>query len=391
MEQRTVRKTVVIGLGGTGRDVVLQLKRKYREVYGRPDIPSTRFLVFDTADQKSLMVPEGRIDLTPAEFLKLTVNNPKRAVQVNDEVETWFPTNRDLPLVSITKGAGQVRALGRLALYCNAKDVYARIRRVLDGVNSLRPHQDLGGFKVSGDSVQVIIVSSLSGGTGGGTFLDVAYVCRAHMHNAADDLSAYLLLPDVFTTLTATANVEPNAYAALKELDVLMDTEFGQKETSVNFGGHVISWQDPPFDAVYLVNNRSQRGQVYETVEELAEVMALGIFVANGATGQDADDVRDNLQHQITGRIYGKRPMYSSFGVSELVLDSEGRVDDEASRVAAATRRRFSGIEPRTWRPTSTCSCRRSTSPTSWRTECCSVSPPNRSPEQTSRPIRWTP
>jgi len=339
MEQQTVRKTVVIGLGGTGRDVVLQLKRKYREVYGRVDIPSTRFLVFDTADQKELVVP-GRepIELTPAEFLKLSVSHPARAVQVNEEVEPWFPSDHRIPMVSITKGAGQVRALGRLALYCNARNVYDRIRKALDGVNALRPHQDLGGFKVSSESsVQIVLVSSLSGGTGSGTFLDIAYVCRAHMRHGTDDLSAYLLLPDVFTTLAATANVQPNAYAALKELDLLMDAEYGQKETSVNFGGNVISWQDPPFDAVYLVNNRNQRGQVYETVEELTEVIALGIFVASGATGKDADDVRDNLQHQLTQKIFGKRPKYSSFGVSELVLDSDGKVDEEARRVAAAT------------------------------------------------------
>jgi hypothetical protein len=339
MEQRTVRKTVVIGLGGTGRDVVLQLKRKYREVYGRVDIPSTRFVVFDTADQKPLLVPgEKPIELTPAEFLRLTVSHPGRAVKVNEEIDPWFPDERGIPMVSISKGAGQVRVLGRLALYCNARTVYDRIRRALDSVNSLRPHQDLGGFRVSNDSsVQIIVVGSLSGGTGSGTFLDIAYVCRNHMRHGTDDLSAYLLLPDVFSTLTATANVEPNAYAALKELDLLMDAEYGRKETSVSFGGNEISWQGRPFDAVYLVNKRNQRGQVYETVEELTKVIAMGIFVATGATGQDADDVRDNLQHQLTGTVFGKGLKYSSFGVSELVLDSDGRVEEEARRVAAAT------------------------------------------------------
>ncbi|MBM3461708.1 MAG: hypothetical protein FJX76_06360 [Armatimonadetes bacterium] len=44
-----VRKTVMIGLGGTGRDAVLQCKRKLLEVYGETP-PTCKFLCFDTTD-----------------------------------------------------------------------------------------------------------------------------------------------------------------------------------------------------------------------------------------------------------------------------------------------------------------------------------------------------
>lgn len=336
--QRWLRKTVIIGLGGTGRDVVLNVKRKYREVYGTDDVPATRFLVFDTADPKPLILPGGsQIELSPGEFFKMSVNSPGLAVQVNEEIQKWFP-ERDIPMTSVHRGASQVRALGRLALYGNAREIYSRIKRAIDGVNSILPHEDLGRFRVSGDSVLVNVVSSLSGGTGSGTLLDVAYVCREHMRSATDVLTAYLLLPDIFTPLTATENVEGNAYAALSELDYLTSqAKFDQKERSFSFGGRDLSMQQPPFDTIYLVNNRNQRGQVYETVPELTELIGLGIFVATGAPGKEAGDVWDNLQHQIPAPIQGKRPFYASFGVSELALDIAGREERDARRIAAET------------------------------------------------------
>lgn len=346
--QRWVRKTVIIGLGGTGRDVVLNIKRKYREVYGTEEVPTTRFLVFDTADAKALSVPGSEdIELSPAEFCKLGLNSPALAVKANEEIADWFP-ERDIPMLSINRGASQIRALGRLALYGNAREVYTRIKQAIDGVNSILPHQPLGQFRITGDSVLVNIVSSLSGGTGSGTVLDVAYVCREHMRSATDTLSAYLLLPDVFTSLTATENVEANAYAALSELDYLTEqARFTAAERSFSFGGRQISMVQQPFDTIYLVNNRNQRGQVYETVPEVTELIGLGIFVATGAPGKEALDVWDNLQHQVPRDIQGKRPFYASFGVSELALDLQGRAEREARRLAGEALRTTFLTEPR--------------------------------------------
>jgi hypothetical protein len=46
----TIRRNLVIGLGGTGLNVVYSLKRKYDSVFRTPRPHGTRFLVLDTTD-----------------------------------------------------------------------------------------------------------------------------------------------------------------------------------------------------------------------------------------------------------------------------------------------------------------------------------------------------
>jgi hypothetical protein len=330
-----VQKMLVIGLGGTGHDAVLNVKRKYREVYGDVPVPTTAFLVFDTDDPRPLDQREGTgIALEPGEFYKMTVANPRLVVDVNEEVRDWFP--KDLRVHSITRGAGQVRAVGRLALYHNASEVYRRIKGALDQLNALKPHESLGQFEPVNDSVLINVVASLSGGTGSGTFLDVAYLCRHHMHPSHDMLAAYLLLPDVFVGRPGTGSVEPNAYGAMKELDMLMDLTMKSSRKEFLFGGETISQAATPFDKVFLVNNRNKTGRVFREVGELTELLGTGIFVAGGAMGHDAGSVRDNLHYQTspTAACRNKYPHYASFGVAEVVFDTPRFVAEQVDRVS---------------------------------------------------------
>jgi hypothetical protein len=332
-----VRRSVIIGLGGTGRDAVLNVKRKYLEVYGTDYIPTTRFVVLDTTDASPLSLGgEQEIRLRPSEFVKMTVPNPKGVVQNNQEVRGWFPKG-SVPMQAISAGAGQVRALGRLSLFANAQQVYQVIRNAFADVRAIKPQDDLGGFEPIGESVLVSVVGSMSGGTGSGTFIDVAYVCR-QFTDAQDALVGYLLLPDVFTSKPATQNVQPNAYGALKELDMLMTAE-NRQHKRYTFGGNEISDEDPPFDIAYLVNNQNRKGTVFQDIEELTELLGLGIFVSSGETGKKAGDIWDNLRNFVLAsqQIKGRKSHYTGFGVSELVLETESLSAELAHRIAIKT------------------------------------------------------
>ena len=329
-----VRKTIVIGLGGTGRNAVLQMKRKYREVYGTDDIPTTEFLVFDTADKKPMQTSNGQqqVELQPSEFYKLEAINPKQVVRVNSEVQDWFP-DEGVPLRAITAGAGQIRALGRLGLFQNASAVHSRVKQAFDTLRAIRPIHDLDPFELTRENILVSVVGSLAGGTGSGTFLDFAFLCRKFMQST-DNLVAYLLLPDVFAGKPATQNVRPNAYGALKELDMLMSRS-SVAAGNYQFGGNKISRDDTPFDIIYLVNNKSGQKYTYQDVEELTELLGTGVFIASGAIGQDADEIWDNLKSHVNAlpTFDGKSALYSSYGLSELVL----KVEEVAQEMAYST------------------------------------------------------
>ncbi|MCH7667193.1 MAG: hypothetical protein IH936_14845 [Acidobacteria bacterium] len=318
----TIRKSLVIGLGGTGRDAVLHVKKCCLDVFGEVP-PTTRFFVIDTTDPEVLETKDGaQISLAAGEFKKLVVRDPGVLINENPEVKSWFPT--DVPQRAITNGAGQIRALGRLALYSDPR-LRDTLSNVINSINSWdvqrlgRESPDYTLFD-DGDTLYVSLVTSLAGGTGSGSFLDIAFLLR-EMLQSTDKLTAYLLLPDVFQAKPATRNVAPNAYAALKELDHYMVRKQGEQD-SFMFGAHSVNIT-VPFDFVYLVNNVTSDGTVYDEVSHLTEFLGRGIFMSMGASGKSASDIWDNLASQLTAqkKMQGKAAYLSSFGLSELVYD----------------------------------------------------------------------
>ena len=74
--------------------------------------------------------------------------------------------------------------------------------------------------------VEVYVISSLSGGTGSGSFLDVGFMARHLMRGSVSKIYGFFLLPRVFGGLPATGRRNANAYAALKELDYYMGLDY---------------------------------------------------------------------------------------------------------------------------------------------------------------------
>src|SRR5690349_252088 len=110
-----LRPTVIIGLGGSGYEIVLNLKRAFVEAFGKvPQIIS--FRVFDTAESQNISrkLEDGtEITVTAGEFIRVGVANAHRVVELNDNIKAWFPPN--ISREAVVAGAGQIRARGRLA------------------------------------------------------------------------------------------------------------------------------------------------------------------------------------------------------------------------------------------------------------------------------------
>ena len=323
-----VRKTLVIGLGGTGRDAVLHAKRSCQEVYGEVP-PTTRFIVFDTTSADDLRLGDGSVTLDRGEFRHLTVHNPQTLIRFNKHINAWFPA--DVPLRAVNAGAKQIRALGRLALHANT-DVRDILNNLVSEINKWEVLRAAKNYELvdEGRSLHVSIVSSLAGGTGSGMLLDFAFLLRACPHlRPTDHITAYLLAPGVFAGRPATQNVESNTYAALREIDHHMNLRqiSGTPET-IPFGDEAIPLDQAPFDFVYFVNNVTSAGTVYKRITHLTEFLGRGIFMSIGASGKKSGDVWDNLRDQLMDqkKWHGKTPHYSSFGFSELVYDPEPAV-----------------------------------------------------------------
>ncbi len=255
---------------------------------------------------------------------------------MHDEIREWFPPKADLK-ANILSGAGQIRALGRLALFANATIVYENLRDLLALARNYRDERPSSTwvhvYEPYSPHLTVALVGSLAGGTGSGIFLDVAFILRQLMRDE-DQLFGYFLLPDIYVNRPGTQNVEANAYAALKELDHYMSLEGTARYT---FGGREIEIRKKPFDMVFLVNRENRAGKSFTDVEDLVELLGLGLYLLAGPLGKEQADTFDNIVHQLNeqkGKYYGKTAHYASFGAAELRFVPES-LRGEARRMRA--------------------------------------------------------
>jgi len=326
-----IKKTVVIGLGGTGRDAVLYLKKRLMNVYGEIP-PAMKFLVIDTTDKESLRSEYGEIKLEAGEFIKMEVKNPHSLVKNNKEVKSWFPDN--IRLFTLTSGAKQVRALGRLAAFANAPQIDRSIKNLISSIRDFRIGRINENYEIISDNIIVNVVASLAGGTGSGCFFDVSVLAREQL-DATDKLIGYFLLPDVFAGKPATHNVEPNTYGAIREIDYFFNIDISAEPIKYLFGGTERTVDKHLFDFVYLINNINRSGKEFDDIQHLADLLGMGILLHSTATGKGAADIIDNIEQQLTTKKWWcKVPVYSSFGISELIYRGNELAEIMAKQVA---------------------------------------------------------
>lgn len=324
----TFKKTAVVGLGGTGMHAVLYMKRKLLETYGEIP-PMIKFLVIDTTDVDGL---EGNdpVELEPGEFLKLQVREPGTLINTNPEVKAWIPDS--VPRFSLTQGAKQIRPLGRLAVFANAGEIERKIKALIGSVRDFRITRH-DKYEVKGENLLVNLVCSLSGGTGSGCYLDTAMLVRSTLQDS-DRLIGYFLMPDIFVGRPTTANVEPNAYAALKEINYFFDNG----RARYMLGGSTRTIDGGLFSAAYLINKTNAQGVEYHSLSDLKEFLGMGMLLQSTATGKGAADILDNLEGLlIQYKWFDKPTVFSSFGMSELVYPGAWYADLYARKIALRT------------------------------------------------------
>jgi len=230
---RPVRPSIIIGLGGTGQRIILEVRRRIIQEYGDLDkIPIIGFLVIDTDSEKPIIpgiddYTLNKIQLAPSELVHAKVTGThklKSELRSYPHLSEWVDKSI-LERGDITVGAKGIRAIGRLAYFLN----YINIKKSFNGIYSqvtnqpnLRYMTENYGMSVA-SGVNVFIVTSVCGGTGSGMFLDLAFTIKDLLAGTEHQRIGYLILPGVFGTDMAKGA----GYAALRELNhYSMDHEF---------------------------------------------------------------------------------------------------------------------------------------------------------------------
>ena len=113
-------------------------------------------------------------------------------------------------------------------------------------------------------------MAGISGGMGSGCFLDVCYIVRKVLEDlsvGAATVFGYCFLPDVITTIPEvaaddhkiTANYR-NGYAAMVELDYLMNLKANHGRFVQNYGSFTVNTEQPPVDMCHLISSLDANG-----------------------------------------------------------------------------------------------------------------------------------
>lgn len=144
-------------------------------------------------------------------------------LQHHPECLPWFPINHFTAAKSLLNGAGQIRAVSRLgALAAEERGDFAPIKEEIQRIRANRGDGSSG-------NLTVMVVGSITGGTGAGLFLQLPYYVRKVMYGEAGINN--IIIRGMFMGPDFTADVQPssinaqavrvNGYACLKELNAV--------------------------------------------------------------------------------------------------------------------------------------------------------------------------
>lgn len=398
--------TLYIGLGGTGRNVLLRFRKALFDEHKSVRPKCCRFLVIDTDEQQKDSLDVGakaedaflpaRLDSGRGEFIGCNISEAKYNATLssfedkNDRrYKNWLQPNfrKLVPPAAVTQGAGTYRQAGRLAFFMHYEAIRSQLKRHLEEMFDEATAPNLEVFpKVPGEvdskSLEVVIVTSLAGGTGSGCFIDAAYLIQdligQQAVEALKNVSAHVTMIAFLPTIYAkkqpalAARFRQNAYASLLEMEHYStfrpDDTFG----GTNGDGAIkgvgsefrVNWSSPtgseqvirrrPWDTCYLIDdiNDRQPGKI-RPADELYQMVADYLFLDFGNSPfaiskrsarsnhrqlidrlvqstvlASFDDESKRKHAELFANRYGST--FSSFGLAEIVIDSE-RINRAAS------------------------------------------------------------
>lgn len=363
-QPKELQPTLFIGLGGTGMEVLLRIRRRIlHAAWGKErnvrlgsmnEFPVAEFIHFDL-DQGAVLESSRAADTDPlVDLVKLPPQDrlvskldlvpylgSDDSILSHEHIASWFPLTRDKvkDFSSLEDGAGQVRGFSRLYFYDSYRSVRDTIQAKLSSLkNNLTHDESLRRLGLTVESgVRVYVVASVAGGTGSGSFLDMGWLAR-HLARQEFSTSSHSVQLCLFTprgyTMDNKQRPEANGYAAFMELESCMR----------KMSDYVGQWAatedrptlaDEPYNEVYILESGNMAGDSLGGIDDVYEMVADTLF-ENFSSQEFANLKRmiavNKVQHKILPYIpnmpHGFKDMkltyhmgYSSFGQS--ILETE--------------------------------------------------------------------
>lgn len=327
-----LRRTLLIGLGGTGVKAILNAKKMFYDNYGQIP-PMIGFIGIDT-DKPGLgnsfvTANDGtKISLSTSEQLNISVDNPIQIYQNggNARLYDWMPESNVSGLTALSIGAGQMRSNGRFAITVNENNVQQFINHKITEINNASII-DNADYDLLGTETEVHLVFSLGGGTGSGIFLNTAYLIKRMFPTIK--ISGYAVLSDVFRTMVTgamSARVKPNGKGAIIDLDYLAHLTPDSEPVEIKWFHTTDRVNQRPFEALYFIDNKNENNDMFNNVDPLCQMIALAIVTSVGELGVALASVSDNVTKLIadgTMDIKNKKAWVAGMGCAEIIFDGK--------------------------------------------------------------------
>jgi len=284
-----LRPTLFLGIGGTAARTLRRLHQRLHDRLGSlAAVPALDLLLVDTDLSVATQATQGEEAgaLKPRQTLGLPLRSPHEYREGSEKLLQWMSRRwlYNIPRSLQTEG---VRPLGRLALVDHAEEFFKRVRSTIKAMvdpEAIAASKQAFGLESGNPSPRVFLIASISGGTGGGMVLDVAYAVRKVLGELglADDELYGVLTHSTIRNPSAKDLALANAYACLSELQ--------HYSTGAGYPGDPACGlppcgrNRPPLRELYLVHLGDDLSdeQFDEATDALAEYLYLDTVTAAG-------------------------------------------------------------------------------------------------------------
>ena len=307
-----VAPTLFVGVGGTGCKII----KKVADLCAPEEKENINFLCLDTNVNDLNSIANGKSKV----YWVQTSNTQTVGSYLDYDEEArkkWFPKNAVMYDKTVSEGAGQVRAISRLAL--NATIKTGKIRPLYESIDELlrRTGKDMK------QAMRVVIASTASGGTGSGIILPLSMFIRDYVKEKYPNTSlivrSLILLPEtldsVIDSQTERDSQARNAYATVKELNAFMmkgsgfiDLDDDLKQFSNLHVNVSIAGSDRqkalsllPMDFCFLMDGQDAEDSTMISIGQYIDQAAQALYEQNiGPMQKKAFSVEDNIIKEMT-------------------------------------------------------------------------------------------
>ncbi len=347
-------RTLLIGLGGSGGEVLHML-------YGMltPEqkmLSKCLYMDMDSGDIRRL-----RKDGIRAERLSSadTVENVAASLGKEDGVYEWLPDDVKKEATFLTSetdnGASQYRYKSRLCMARFLKKPNNALVEILDSMNT-------PGTEITEKTLRVMIVSSIAGGTGAGTFIQVALYLRKYFRDLGQPrilITGLFGCPDLFSRTARNEqereNMFANAYAAIRELNAMNLAVSGTSQATNDYGksirmeiktkseGKLFDSRSPeftgdyttkPYDNMYFVDRVNAHGAILRSLSQYYKTMADIAYARLFSVMED--EIRTGESNELVSHSKFPTAIYGSAGYGRVVYPYDAILRYLAERKACA-------------------------------------------------------